>query len=297
LDQPIIVLAGATGDLGRRIAARLRERGAAVRALVRGASGTDRLGALRAAGVETVEVHFDRPADLARACEGATCVVSALSGLEEVIVGAQTGLLEAATSAGVPRFIPSDFSIDFAPLPPGSNRNLDLRRRFGERLDRAPIRATSVLCGMFTDLLTGPAPVILFPIRRVLFWGDADQSLDFTTMADTADYTAAAAVDDSTPRYLRIAGDRQSARGLARAATEATGTEFRLLRAGGLGRLRTLIRITRLLVPGRQDVFPPWQGMQYLHDMFTGLPLLYPLDNDRYPGLSWTSVREVVAAR
>jgi len=113
-------------------------------------------------------------------------VVSALLGLEEVIVEMKTRVLDAAVVAGVPRSIRTDYSIDFTRLVPGSNRNLDLRRRFQTRLDRAPIEFTSVLCGVSSDLLTSPAPVILFPIRRVLFWEDADQPLDFTTVADTA---------------------------------------------------------------------------------------------------------------
>jgi hypothetical protein len=28
--------------------------------------------------------------------------------------------------------------------------------------------------------------------------------------------------------------------------------------------------------------------------MYTGLPKLYPLHNDRYPGMQWTSVEEVL---
>jgi hypothetical protein len=37
--------------------------------------------------------------------------------------------------------------------------------------------------------------------------------------------------------------------------------------------------------------------MQYMRNMFSGLPKLEPLDNDRYPGLRWTTVREVLTAR
>jgi hypothetical protein len=37
--------------------------------------------------------------------------------------------------------------------------------------------------------------------------------------------------------------------------------------------------------------------MQYLHNMFTGLPKLESLDNDRYPDIQWTKVREVLATR
>jgi nucleoside-diphosphate-sugar epimerase len=292
-----IVLAGATGDLGHRIALALLDRGAQVRALVRPGNEKPAVGTLRERGATIVEVDFDDAAALTRACAGAACVVSALSGLREVIVDAQTWLLDAAVAAGVPRFIPSDYSIDFTKLPEGSNRNLDLRREFGRRLDQAPIAATSVLNGMFMDLLTGQAPVVLFKIRRVLYWGRADQPLDFTTIADTATFTAAAALDPTTPRYLRVAGEVATIRDLQAAAGAATGQRFRRLRAGGLWLLKLMIKVTRRLVPAPNEVFPPWQGMQYLHNMFTGLPKLTPLDNARYPDIRWTPLREVLATK
>ncbi len=33
---------------------------------------------------------------------------------------------------------------------------------------------------------------------------------------------------------------------------------------------------------------PTWQGMQYMVNMFSGAGKLEPLDNDRYPELTWT---------
>jgi nucleoside-diphosphate-sugar epimerase len=291
------VLAGATGDLGLRIAHHLLKCGAVVRALVRPESARPAVAALRGQGAEVVEVDFNSVAALTKACAGAACVVSALSGLREVIVDMQKRLLDAAVAAGVPRFIPSDYSIDYTKLPDGSNRNLDLRREFNQRLDQAPIQATSVLNGMFTDLLTGQAPVVLFKIKRVLYYGDADQPLDFTTTDNTAEFTAAAALDPTTPRYLRVAGEVATVRGLQRAASAATGQPFKLLRVGGVWVLGALIKVTKALMPASDDVFPPWQGMQYLHNMFTGRPKLQPLDNARYPDIRWTPVREVLATR
>jgi nucleoside-diphosphate-sugar epimerase len=296
-EPPLIVLAGAAGDLGHRIALALRGRAAQVRALIRPGNTKPAVALLRERGVEVVEVDFRDAAALTRACAGAACVVSALSGLRPVIVDAQTQLLDAAVAAGVPRFIPSDFSIDYTRLPDGSNRNLDLRREFSRHLDRVPIQATSILNGMFMDLLTGQAPLVLFKLKRVLYWGSADQPLDFTTIADTAAYTAAAALDPTTPRYLRVAGEVATIRDLQAAAGAATGQRFRLLRAGGLWVLKLMIKITRRLVPAPKEVFPPWQGMQYLHNMFTGRPKFDTLDNARYPDLEWTQVREVLAGR
>ena len=297
LQKQTIVLAGATGDLGERIARALLKKGAIIRVLIRSDSDKAKVDALRNAGATIVEVNFHNAAELTKACEGATCVVSALSGLHYVMVGVQTLLLNAAVAAGVPRFIPSDFAIDFTKLPYGNNRNLDFRKEFKERLDNAPIAATSILCGMFADLLTGQAPIVLFPIKKVMYYGNPDQLMDFTTIQNTADYTAAAALDPTTPCYLRIAGDVLNAHGLKEAASKATGDEFKLLRIGGLGLLNTIIKITKAVTPRSEDVFPAWQGMQYMRDMFTGLPKLEPLDNNRYPEIKWTTVAEVLANR
>jgi hypothetical protein len=231
------------------------------------------------------------------ACSGASCVVSALQGLREVIVEAQTVLLDAAIEADVPRFIPSDYSIDFTKFPPGENRNLDLRRDFHKRLDRTSIAATTIFNGAFADMLTGRMPLILFKLKRVLYWGDADQRMDFTTMDDTAAFTASAALDPSTPRFLRIAGDQLSARELTAVVSEVTGKEFRLFRAGGLGMLGALIKVARTVAPGERELYPAWQGMQYMRNMFDGRAKLEPLDNIRYPSIRWTTARDVLAGR
>ncbi len=295
MNDPAIVVAGATGNLGGRITKALLRRGASVTALVRHGTARDKLERLKESGATVASVDLSSISEVASACSGASCVVSALAGLRDVIVEKQTALLDAAVQAGVPRFFPSDYSIDFTRFPPGENRNLDLRREFHERLDMAPISATTIFTGAFAEMLAGQMPLILFTLKRVLYWGDADQRMDFTTMDDTAAFTASAALDQSTPRFLRIAGDQLSARELATVASEVTGKKFRLFRAGGLGMLGALIRIARTIAPGERKLYPAWQGMQYMRNMFDGRAKLHPLDNDRYPGIGWTTARDVLA--
>ena len=290
-DPVTVVVAGATGDLGLRIVRALRREGAPVTAIVRPGTDLARTAPLTALGARIVEAGPGRPGSWQAACVGAGCVVSALNGLSGTVIDAQTALLEGAVRAGVPRFIPSDFAIDYAKTAPGGNRNLDLRRAFQARLDAAPIQATSVLSGAFMELLDGQAPLILHRPHRVLCWGSADQILDFTTKEDTAAFTARAALAPEAPRWLRVAGDSLSARTLAETAGDVFGTRYRPLRAGGLGTLSLMIRVARTLAPGRGAVFPPWQGMQYLRDMFEGRARLTPLDNARYPDLRWTTVQ------
>ena len=291
----MIVLAGIGGDLGTRIAKALVQHGADVRALVRPGTPAAKRDALSALGVTPVAVDYGDETSLVEACRGAACVVSALNGLEPVILGAQGRLLDAAVAAGVPRFVPSDFSLDFTKTRPGGNRNLDLRRTFKKRVDQAPIRATSVLNGAFADLLTGDAPIILHKVRKVLYWGNADQPFDVTTKDDVARYTAGAALDDAAPRLLRIAGDVVTPPFITATMASVTGRSFGLWRAGGLGRLGLLIRVVRTLTPRSDAVFPAWQGLQYLRDLSSGLGKLQPLDNDRYGAVPWTTARDVLA--
>jgi nucleoside-diphosphate-sugar epimerase len=295
LAKTTTVLAGATGDLGGRIANLLLDRDTRLRIPVRKGSRRDKIDDFQKRGAEVIEVDFNNVSALTEACAGAACVVSALAGLREVIIDVQTSLLEAAVKAEVPRFIPSDFSIDFTKCAAGQNRNLDLRREFQHKLDQAPLAVTSILNGGFTHLLTGRAPMILYRFHRVIYWENAGQLLDFTTIDNTAEFTAAAALDPSTPRFLRIAGDQISAKDLVDVASDVTGHKFRLLRAGSLRRLALLTKIFRKLSPQETALYPPWQGMQYFHNMFSGCAKLEPLDNDRYPEIRWTTVRQFLA--
>ena len=290
-----VLLAGATGDLGGRILQNLVARGATVRVLTRPETSTVRISQLRGAGAEVIPAGYDDPAALRRACTDVDCVVSTINGLESAIVDAQSRLLAAAAAAGVPRFIPSDFSVDYRGIRPRSNRNLQLRRDFAQHLDAAEIRATSVLNGAFTDMLTGQAPMIQFSRRRVLFWSDPDQELDFTTKDDTAAYTAAAALDERAPRVLQISGDTVTARTLATTMSEVTGTQFRPLFAGTVGSLSAMSKAVKAFTPSGEDPFPAWQGMQYFASMFSGDASLRHVDNSRYGNRTWTTARDVLA--
>jgi uncharacterized protein YbjT (DUF2867 family) len=295
--KSIIVLAGAAGDLGGRIAKALISRGAEVRALVRPNLPAKDRAHLTALGLSLTEADPTNLAQMAGAMQGASCVVSALNGLHDVIVERQSLLLDAAVQAGVPRFIPSDYSEDFTKTTRGDNRNLDLRREFMGRADRAPIKVTHILNGAFMDMLGAEMPIIQPSIHRVLYWISADQPLDFTTKDNVAAYVAAAALDDTTPRILRVAGDTLSAREIAGVMSKVKGKPYKTLHVGNLGVLSLMIGVAKRLAPQPGEPFPAWQGMQYMRDMFTGKGKLSPLDNDRYPELNWTSVREQLSRK
>ena len=100
MDSAIIILAGATGNLGGRIARAITKRGANVRAIVRPSSDPDKVEELRKRGVTIAKVDFNSVTEVTKACLGVLCVISALSGLRGVIVEVQTLVLDAAVKAG-----------------------------------------------------------------------------------------------------------------------------------------------------------------------------------------------------
>jgi NmrA-like family len=290
-----ILVAGGTGNLGGRIIKALIARGAAVRAIVRSGSKPEKIKTLTQLGAEVIEVDMSDAEALKQACQGVSCVVSALAGLHETIVDSQTKLLDAAIAAGVPRFIPSDYSADFTRLPAGENRNFDLRKEFHEYLDKSPIAATSIMNGAFADILSYGTPIYDVKNLSVGYWGDnPDWKIDFTTMDNTADYTAAAALDAATPRILRIASFQITPIELVDIGEEIKERKFRFIPMGSLEDFAASNKQERSANPeGEKELYPSWQGKQYMHGMFSVQNT--PLDNDRYPDIQWTSAIDVIA--
>ncbi|KAL4948628.1 hypothetical protein BDW69DRAFT_198739 [Aspergillus filifer] len=206
MTTPFVAVAGATGALGRLVALEHRNLNTHVKALVRPGTEPSRVAELQKSGVTITPVKLSDVETQTTELQGATCVMSVLQGSRRDAWSARQSVGRSSCSK-VPRFLPSDFSLDLAKTEPGSNRNLDLRR--------------DILNGGFMDLLGGDTPLLNHYWRRIPYVGSADQLLDFTTMKDVAIYTAAVALDTGpTPKILRIAGDVVSMRGVAEAASE-----------------------------------------------------------------------------
>ncbi|MBD2756674.1 NmrA family NAD(P)-binding protein [Spirosoma validum] len=291
-----ILVAGATGNLGGRIVRELLKRGAEVRALVRPSSDEKKVDALKQQGVQIAEADTSDVVQLTKACEGVSCVVSALQGLRDVLVDTQSRLVDAAIEAGVPRFISSDFATDFTKQAAGENRNFDLRKEFMAYIDKKPIAATSIMNGAFAEILFYGTPLLDFKNNQVGYWENPDWRIDFTTMDNIAAFTAAAALDESTPRILRIASFQLSPNELANVAQTVTHANYHVVRLGSLEELAAYNKRERAAHPeGEQEVYPRWQQSQYQQSMFTAQH--ETLDNERYPDIQWTSAQEWLSRR
>lgn len=216
-----VLIAGATGMLGHKIAAALQARGARVRLMVRGGQAHPKAAALQpliANGAELVDADVANPASLARAVPGAHVIVSALQGGPDVIVDGQRALADAGLAAGVARIFPSDFSVDFRSMADEEHVFLGWRRQGDAAIATVGLPQTNTFNGAFTEMLLEPfLGLIDWQQHRVAFWGDADQPYDFTTTDDTAVYVAAAAIDPDAPTgALGVVGEVASPRQLER---------------------------------------------------------------------------------
>jgi hypothetical protein len=291
-----IVVAGATGNLGKRICRELIKRGASVKAIVRLGADGDKVEALKEMGVHVLEVDLNLTEEIAKVCEDADCVVSALAGLADVIVDLQQRILDGAIKAGVPRFIPSDFCTDYNDLVPGENRNFDLRRMFKNYLDKCQIKASSIFNGAFADILKYNTPVLNLKDKSIGYWGEKnDWKLDFTTMDNTAAFTAEVALDEHAPRDLQIASFQISPDLILKSVKEATGQEFRILQLSSLDDFAEYIKRQRADDPaGENELYAKWQQGQYMYSMFSTQH--NHLDNARYKNVEWTGASEYIGS-
>jgi uncharacterized protein YbjT (DUF2867 family) len=170
-----VAIAGAHGQIGRRLARLLAARGDSVRGLIRNPAHSDDV---RSDGAEPVvcDLESASTADVASAVSGADAVVFAAgagpgSGAERKLTMDRDGaikLLEAAQSAGVPRYV--IVSSVGADNPPGDDDVFSVYLRAKAEADRALMESdtdwTVVRPGMLTDEPgTGRVRVQEEPIR------------------------------------------------------------------------------------------------------------------------------------
>ncbi|WP_045746876.1 NmrA family NAD(P)-binding protein [Actinoplanes rectilineatus] len=298
MDTKVIALVGGSGQLGKLIADEvLALPDTRLRLLVRPGS-RNKVADLERRGAQIVEGSIEPGADgpLAAFTAGATTVVSAVQGGPDIIVDGQAALLRAARNAGVRRFIPSDFSLDMFKVAPGQITNSDIRRAFAGHAaaERGDVEVVHVLNGQFLDrrVMFGFIRVVDPEAKVAYVWGDGEHAMDFTTYADTARFTAAAAADDNPiGKVLGVAGDSLTFPEIVSAYEKASGSTLRVERLGSLADLDS--RIAEFQAGGPAN-FLKFLPLMYYRAQLNGTAKINPVMNDRYPQIQPTTVEQYV---
>ncbi len=152
-----ILVAGATGMLGSRIAHHLLEQPEVqVRLLLRPDTNATKKNALIECGADIVTGDLTDRDSLDHATQGVDVIVSALQGSPDVMIAGQVALAEAGKRNGVRRILPSDFALDFFKATPGEHMLFDLRRTASEAVAKTGLEAAVVELAM-------PAPERVIP--------------------------------------------------------------------------------------------------------------------------------------
>ncbi len=296
-----VLLAGATGMLGARIAHHLLEdEGVSLRLLVRPAALEDpekrsALDPLLERGAEVVEGDVTDPASLAGATDGVDVVVSALQGGAEVVVDGQIALARAAADSGVRRILPSDFALDLFKATPGELPPFDMRREADEEISSLGIERVHVLSGAFLDGLATGGGIIEFDDEAGVasFWGTGEERFDATTVDDTARYVARVAVDPTVSSgKFAVVGQQISFGDIVSAVERGNGYQYERRSRGTTDELRAWVSDQREAGEAMNAMYGAYQLY-----MLTGQTELEDLQNDRYPDIEPMTLEKLTAGQ
>ena len=284
-----VLLLGATGMLGSRVAAHLVDQpDARLRLLVRSAGGV-KLKMLLDRGAEVIEGDIADPASLDRATQAVDVIVSAVQGGPEVIVEGQFALAEAGKRNGVRRILPSDYALDLFKATPGEHAAFDWRAEADRRIAAIGLEQVNVLQGGFMDLFMPGRGAVDLDRGTVNVFGDGDRLIEVTSVEDTARVIARVALDRGvTPGKFAIAGDRISFRDAGDIIARQTGKTITPVSMGSEADLRAMMQ----KVPAEKKVL-----LAYLLYMTNGQTALTDLQNGRYPDIRFESFAEYAAAK
>ena len=274
-----ILLAGATGMFGSRIAHHLLARSdARLRLLVRDITGNkEKLEPLVKGGAELIEGDLADVASLERATHGIDVIVSAVQGGPNVIIDGQVALAKAGKANGARRILPSDYALDLFKATPGEHSMFDMRAEADKRIAALGLEQVNVLQGGFMDMFLPGHGAIDLDAGTITFFGDGNLKVEVTSVEDTARMVARVALDRSVPSgKFAFAGDRISFREAGAIISEATGRPVKPVSLGSEADLR-----------GAMAAADPEKKVMlaYLLYMTNGQTALSDLQNARYPDL------------
>src|SRR5712692_358986 len=204
----MILVAGATGLLGREICRLLRERGKPVRAMVRKTSNPEIVNDLKKRGAELVFADLKDSASLAPACRNAQSVISTVSStisrregdsIESVDRQGQIRLIDAAKAAGVRRFILISFNHQKLPA---SCALSEAKNAAEQHLMRSGMEYTILRPAAFMEVWLSPALGFDAAKGKATIYGSGKNPISWISLFDVAAFAAAG--DDNPSARNRI---------------------------------------------------------------------------------------------
>lgn len=235
----MLLLCGASGDLGGRVARRLSERGADLRVLARpGAVGA---APAAAPGAEVVPGDLRDAASLRTAVGNVQTVVATATAMGRALGGERLdvravdghgmlALVDAAERAGAERFV----YVAYAGLSDEAARRYPLaaaKRAVEGRLERSSMRSVIVRPDQFQEIWLSPLTQFDWPRGRVAVFGHGETHTRYVGVDDVAEAVARVALAADPPARIEFGGpDALTRREAAALFEQVSGRAFRTRR-------------------------------------------------------------------
>lgn len=193
-----IGIAGITGRFARRLVAHLQGHDVVIRGYCRDASK------FSASPISLPQVQitqgdaFDATA-VRPFVKGCNVVVCCYLGDDKLMVDGQKMPIDSCEEANVPRYIASDWALDYTKLKLGQLFPKDPVKHVKAYLDtkkKKNVKGVHILIGGFMEPFFSPFFNIWDPVTTTFrYWGEGDEVWEGTTYDNPAEYTAAVALD------------------------------------------------------------------------------------------------------
>ncbi len=265
-------IAGITGKFGRSLArSLLKHDGVTVRGYCRDPTKAPSwLVASPAASLIQGDAY---DTDAIRAfVRGLDVVICSYLGDNKLMVDGQKALIDACEAEGVPRYVASDWSLDYTKLALGELFPKDPMIHIKAYLDEKPtVKGVHILVGGFMDPQFSPLFGLWHPDTETLrFWGSGDEIWEGSTYENAADFTAAVCLDKDASGLIKcefsrldpgvemhpadtcptpVVGDRKTIKEIAASFSKVYGVTPKLESYGTLQELHDKMHAIRAAAP------------------------------------------------
>ncbi|KAL4886413.1 NmrA-like family protein [Aspergillus karnatakaensis] len=209
-------------------------------------------------------------------------VICCYLGDDKLMVDGQKLLIDACDECNVPRYIASDWALDYTKLELGQLFVKDAMLHVKAYLETKSVRGVHILVGGFMEPIFSPFFNIFDPKTNTFaYWGEGDEVMEGTTYDNAAEFTAAVAVDASASGVIQFLGGRATIREIAESFEKVYGVKATLKRRGSLDELYNLMHELRQKDPA--NIYS-YVSLFFYYYWINGQTLLgTELDNTKYP--------------
>ncbi|KAI0888438.1 nmrA-like family protein [Annulohypoxylon maeteangense] len=225
---------------------------------------------------------YDEPA-IQSFVTGCDVVVCCYLGDPKLMVEGQKLLIDACAAQGVPRYVASDWCVDYTKLKLGQLFPKDPMIHIKAYLDaQDKVKGVHILVGMFTNGFFGAHFGIYDAVTTTFkYWGTGNEIWEGTTYRNAAEYTAAVCLDKDAVGILKLVGGRSTIHEIATSFERVYGVKPNVECQGSLDDLFKLMNEQREKDP--KDLFS-YMFLLFHYYMINGTTEIGPqYDNDKYP--------------